>query len=100
MSNNENLLPRKVDNIEAMFNRSSYFTEGTLSLLKTNLNDWFILAEYKGDEYLSKANIYDASSRYWKVKLKRTQNLDIEYRVQRSKRKRQAILAARVIEKE
>lgn len=94
----ENLEPTKVDNINTIINSRGYFKESTLSLLKTNPNDWFIIADYRGSDYLKQANIYESSCRYWREKLMRTENIKVESFVKRYRKKQQAMLVARVVE--
>ena len=96
----ENLEPTKVDDINTIKYSRGYFKESTLSLLRTNPNDWFIIADYKGSDYMKQANIYEASCRYWKEKLMRTENIKVESFVKRYRKNQQAILVARFVEEE
>jgi len=60
--------PKKVDADEV--GRGGYiFSNSTLSLLEANLDDWFLIAEYTGDDYKKVANSYDSTGRYWEGKL-------------------------------
>ena len=60
--------PKKVDADEV--NRGGYiFTNSTISLMEANRDDWFLIAEYTGDDYKRKANSYDSTARYWISKL-------------------------------
>ena len=60
--------PKKVSADEV--NRGGYiFTNSTISLLEANRDDWFLIAEYTGDDYKKKANSYDSTARYWEGKL-------------------------------
>tara|TARA_X000001382_G_scaffold125739_1_gene111541 strand:- start:426 stop:725 length:300 start_codon:yes stop_codon:yes gene_type:complete len=61
--------PKKVSADEV--NRGGYiFSNSTISLLEANVNDWFLIAEYTGDDYKKKGNAYDSVARYWTGKLK------------------------------
>ena len=60
--------PKKVSADEV--NRGGYiFTNSTISLLEANRDDWFLIAEYTGNDYKRKANSYDSTARYWEGKL-------------------------------
>lgn len=96
----ENLEPTKVDDINTIKYSRGYFTGSTLSLLRTNPNDWFIIADYKGSDYMKQANVYEASCRYWKKKLMIMENIKVESFVKRYRKNQQAILVARVVEEE
>jgi hypothetical protein len=60
--------PKKVDADEV--NRGGYiFSNSTISLMEANRDDWFLIAEYTGDDYKKKATSYDSTARYWTSKL-------------------------------
>lgn len=77
---------------------SSIFTDDNLQTLRNNPNQWYEMAStIDNDNYNRVVASYVSSARYFRDKLKASDNLDIEFRSTQSKTDKSARLYVRVI---
>ena len=94
----DTFVPRKVSEIE-VFNKSRIFNSEIISLLQENINDWFLIAEHIGDDYLQQSRNYDTNSRYWKSVLL-NKGIILQVQIRRFGKINTARLFARFLEEE
>lgn len=92
--------PRKVTEAEVFNRANSVYTAGTISLLEANPNDWFQVHEYVGDDYTKQANTLSSMSRYWSMKLLRTDNITLQYKTTAYRKTKTVKLYARIVREE
>lgn len=87
-----------VNSIQSKGRGSKIFTDDNIQTLRDNPNQWYEMASTIGDEnYMGIMASYVSSARYFRDRLKGTQNLDIEFKGSQSKHDQSARLFVRVI---
>ena len=77
---------------------STIFNDDNLQTLRNNPNQWYEMAStIDNDNYNRVMASYVSSARYFRDKLKASDNLDIEFRSSQSRKDRSARLYVRVI---
>ena len=77
---------------------STIFSDDNLQTLRNNPNQWYEMAStIDNDNYNRVVASYVSSARYFRDKLKASDNLDIEFRSSQSRKDKSARLYVRVI---
>jgi|TARA_B100001094_G_C17874673_1_gene643834 hypothetical protein len=86
-----------VNNAPSKGRPSKIFSDENIKTMKENPNQWYELMSTTTPNYKSVTASYQSSARYFKDKLFRRQQLDIEWRTVQNYKEQTAIIYARVI---
>ena len=76
---------------------SKIFSDENVRTMKENPNQWYELSSTTAPNYRSVSASYQSSARYFKDKLFRREQLDIEWKTVQNYKEQTAIIYARVI---
>lgn len=74
--------------------------DDTLTMLANNYDQWFRVFKYEGEAINSVSGTVNSSLTYWRNKLWRLNNLDLEFKVRRSKADKTVEAYAKLIRKD
>tara|TARA_B100000085_G_C18308157_1_gene417164 strand:+ start:67 stop:378 length:312 start_codon:yes stop_codon:yes gene_type:complete len=87
-----------VNDIQSKARGSKIFSDDNIQTLRNNPNQWYEMASVVGDEnYTRTMASYVSSARYFRDRLKGTENLELEFKSSQSRTDKSARLYARVI---
>ena len=86
-----------VNNASSKGRPSKIFSDDNVRTMRENPNQWYELSSTTSPNYKSVTASYQSSARYFKDKLFRREQLNIEWRTTQNYKERTAIINARVI---